>query len=78
MEIKEFLFRKDNRVITVPFPARDIVSVKCTECGFDGFASQLIQSGYINVKCPVCGDGVFLSSTPYLADGRDAREMFQP
>jgi hypothetical protein len=74
MEIKEFEFRKDNRVITLPFPAKQIDSVKCN-CGFDGLASQLIQSGYSNARCPVCGVDVFMGSVPFLADGRDAREV---
>jgi hypothetical protein len=69
MEIKEFEFRKDNRVITVPFPARPIHSVKCTECGFDGLASQLVRTHMRNVKCPVCGLEQHYANPIYYANG---------
>ena len=67
MEIREFLFRKDSRTTTVPFPAKPIHSVKCN-CGFDGLASQLIKA-YGQIKCPVCNSGSLFTDPIHLANG---------
>jgi hypothetical protein len=71
MEIKEFEFRKDNRVITVPFPAKPIHSVKCDVCGFDGLASQLIRTHLRHLKCPLCGAQQYYPNPIYYANGEN-------
>jgi predicted Zn-ribbon and HTH transcriptional regulator len=68
MVIQEFLFRKDSRTVTVPFPAKPIHSVKCTDCGFDGLASQLKKS-YGNVRCPVCDSELWFMQPIHYANG---------
>jgi hypothetical protein len=70
MEIKEFEFRKDNRVITVPFPPKPIHTVKCN-CGFDGLASQLARVHSRFIKCPLCGAEQYYPHPIYYANGEN-------
>ena len=69
MEIREFLFRKDSRTTTVPFPPKPIYAIKC-KCGFDGLASQLVKDAYGTVlRCPLCGEWVICKHPIFKANG---------
>ena len=68
MEIREFLFRKDSRTTTVPFPPKPIYAIKC-KCGFDGLASQMVRCELRFLSCPLCSKQVFFNRPIFKANG---------